>query len=74
MTTIVSAAILLIFGTGPVKGFATTLIIGLFANLFTVVFVSRVIFDWVLISEWIRNTPRLIHAPHRRRKKLAKAA
>jgi len=48
VTTIVSAAILLIFGTGPVKGFATTLIIGLFANLFTAVFVSRVIFDWVL--------------------------
>jgi preprotein translocase subunit SecD len=48
VTTIVSAAILLIFGTGPVKGFATTLIIGLFANLFTAVFVSRVIFDWIL--------------------------
>src|SRR5436309_5549682 len=48
VTTIVSAVILLIFGTGPVKGFATTLIIGLFANLFTAVFVSRVMFDWVL--------------------------
>lgn len=48
VTTIVSAAILFIFGTGPVKGFATTLVIGLFANLFTAVFVSRVIFDWVL--------------------------
>jgi preprotein translocase subunit SecD len=48
VTTIVSAAILFIFGTGPVKGFATTLVIGLFANLFTAVFVSRVIFDWIL--------------------------
>jgi preprotein translocase subunit SecD len=48
VTTIVSAAILFLFGTGPVKGFATTLIIGLFANLFTAVFVSRVIFDWIL--------------------------
>jgi preprotein translocase subunit SecD len=48
VTTIVSAAILFLFGTGPVKGFATTLVIGLFANLFTAVFVSRVIFDWVL--------------------------
>jgi preprotein translocase subunit SecD len=45
VTTIVSAAILFMFGTGPVKGFATTLTIGLLANLFTAVFVSRVIFD-----------------------------
>ena len=45
MTTIVSAAILFIFGTGPVRGFAVTLTIGLLANLFTAVFVSRVIFD-----------------------------
>jgi preprotein translocase subunit SecD len=48
VTTIVSSAILFIFGTGPVKGFATTLTFGLLANLFTAVFVSRVIFDWVL--------------------------
>jgi preprotein translocase subunit SecD len=45
VTTIVSAAILFLFGTGPVKGFAVTLTIGLLANLFTAVFVSRVIFD-----------------------------
>ena len=45
VTTIVSAAILFVFGTGPVRGFATTLTIGLAANLFTAVFVSRVIFD-----------------------------
>ncbi len=48
VTTIVSAAILFIFGTGPVKGFAVTLTFGLLANLFTAVFVSRAIFDWVL--------------------------
>jgi len=48
VTTIVSAFILFIFGTGPVKGFAVTLSFGLFANLFTAVFVSRVIFDWIL--------------------------
>jgi preprotein translocase subunit SecD len=48
VTTIVSALILFIFGTGPVKGFATTLTFGLLANLFTAVFVSRFIFDWVL--------------------------
>lgn len=48
VTTIVSAAILFLFGTGPVKGFAVTLVFGLLANLFTAVFVSRVIFDWLL--------------------------
>jgi len=48
VTTIVSAIILFLLGTGPVKGFAVTLSFGLFANLFTAVFVSRVIFDWVL--------------------------
>jgi preprotein translocase subunit SecD len=45
VTTIVSAAILFLFGTGPVKGFATTLTFGLAANLFTAVYVSRVIFE-----------------------------
>jgi preprotein translocase subunit SecD len=48
VTTIVSAFILFIFGTGPVKGFAVTLTFGLLANLFTAVFVSRMIFDWIL--------------------------
>jgi preprotein translocase subunit SecD len=48
VTTIVSAAILFLFGTGPVKGFAVTLSFGLFANLFTAVFVSRHIFDSIL--------------------------
>ena len=45
VTTIVSAAILFLFGTGPVRGFALTLVFGLLANLFTAVFVSRVIFE-----------------------------
>jgi preprotein translocase subunit SecD len=45
VTTIVSAAILFIFGSGPVQGFAVTLVFGLLANLFTAVFVSRTIFD-----------------------------
>ncbi len=48
ITTIVSAGILFLFGTGPVKGFAVTLVFGLLANLFTAVFVSRTIFDWLL--------------------------
>jgi preprotein translocase subunit SecD len=45
VTTIVSAAMLFLFGTGPVRGFATTLTFGLLANLFTAVYVSRVIFE-----------------------------
>ncbi|HLH37792.1 MAG TPA: protein translocase subunit SecD [Bryobacteraceae bacterium] len=48
VTTVVSCAILFLFGTGPVQGFAVTLVIGLIANLFTAVFVSRTIFDWEL--------------------------
>ncbi|HEV2646524.1 MAG TPA: protein translocase subunit SecD [Acidobacteriaceae bacterium] len=48
VTTIVSAGILYIFGTGPVRGFALTLTFGLLANLFTSVFVSRTIFDAML--------------------------
>jgi preprotein translocase subunit SecD len=45
VTTVVSCAFLFIFGTTAVKGFAVTLVIGLVANLFTAVFVSRFIFD-----------------------------
>jgi preprotein translocase subunit SecD len=45
LTTIISAIFLFQFGTGPIKGYATTLIIGLVANIFTAVFVSRLIFD-----------------------------
>ena len=48
VTTVASAAILFAFGTGPIKGFAVTLTIGLIANLFTSVFFSRMIFDYVL--------------------------
>ena len=45
VTTVVASAFLFVFGTGPVRGFAVTLVIGLVANLFTAVFVSRAIFD-----------------------------
>jgi len=48
VTTIVSCLFLFIFGTGPVRGFAVTLVIGLLANVFTAVFVSKVIFDFEL--------------------------
>src|ERR1017187_7662169 len=48
VTTVVSCAFLFIFGEGPVRGFAVTLTIGLMANVFTAVFVSKVIFDYEL--------------------------
>jgi preprotein translocase subunit SecD len=48
VTTVVAAIFLFVFGTGPVRGFAITLTIGLMANLFTAVYVSRIIFDWHL--------------------------
>jgi preprotein translocase subunit SecD len=48
VTTIVSCAFLFIFGEGPVRGFAVTLTIGLLANVFTAVFVSKAIFDYEL--------------------------
>ncbi|MHB8734523.1 MAG: protein translocase subunit SecD [Terriglobales bacterium] len=48
VTTVVSAIFLFLFGTGPIRGFAVTLTVGLLANLFTAVFVSRVIFDYLL--------------------------
>lgn len=48
VTTVVSAIFLFMFGTGPVRGFAITLVIGLIANIFTSIYVSRAIFDWHL--------------------------
>lgn len=48
VTTILSAAFLYFFGTGPIRGFAVSLVIGLLANLFTAVYVSRTMFAWTL--------------------------
>lgn len=48
VTTVISSLFLFVFGTGPLRGFAVTLIIGLLINLFSAVYVSRTIFMWVL--------------------------
>jgi preprotein translocase subunit SecD len=48
VTTIVSSLFLFVFGTGPIRGFAVTLVLGLLANLFSAVYVSRTIFIWLL--------------------------
>jgi preprotein translocase subunit SecD len=47
ITTIISSLILFMYGSGPIKGFAVTLILGLLINLFSAVFVSRTIFMWI---------------------------
>ncbi len=51
VTTICAAAFLFQFGTGPVKGFAVTLVIGLLASVFTAVFVSHLLFDLIYGSK-----------------------
>lgn len=48
ITTIISSVILYFFGSGPIRGFAVTLVLGLLINLFSAVFVSRTIFMWLL--------------------------
>jgi len=46
ITTGLTALILFVFGTGPIKGFATTLIIGILTSLFTAIFITRLLVDW----------------------------
>jgi preprotein translocase subunit SecD len=48
VTTVVSAAFLGVFGTGPIRGFAITLVVGLVANVFTAIYVSKTIFQYHL--------------------------
>ncbi|MEM7161250.1 MAG: protein translocase subunit SecDF [Bacteroidota bacterium] len=46
VTTFLTAVILFVLGSGPIKGFATTLMIGIFTSLFTAIFITRMIFSW----------------------------
>jgi SecD/SecF fusion protein len=48
LTTLILGVILYAFGSGPVQGFATTLIIGIISSLFCAIFITRLIFDWML--------------------------
>ncbi len=54
-TTILTAIILIWMGSGPVKGFGVTLTIGLLANLFAAVFVTRLIFEWLVAKGWMKS-------------------
>lgn len=46
VTHVLTGAVLLIFGTGPIQGFATTLLIGIVTSLFTSIFITRILLDW----------------------------
>jgi preprotein translocase subunit SecD len=55
ITTLVAALVLLQFGTGPIKGFAITLSMGLIASMFTAIFVTRLVYDFVLSRHDVRS-------------------
>lgn len=60
VTTVISAIFLFQFGTGPVKGYAITLIIGITASMFTAIFVSRLIFDLTAVRRHDRKASRFL--------------
>ena len=55
ITTLIAAIVLYQYGTGPIKGFAVTLSIGILSSVFTAVFVSRTIFDYVLLNRKVKK-------------------
>lgn len=48
ITTLLTGIVLYIFGTGPIRGFATTLVIGIFTSLFCAIYITRLIYEWML--------------------------
>ncbi|MDR3142232.1 MAG: protein translocase subunit SecDF [Tannerellaceae bacterium] len=57
LTSIITGVVLFYFGTGPIRGFATTLIIGLFASFLTAVFLTRIVYEALLAKDKIKNLP-----------------
>jgi preprotein translocase subunit SecD len=55
ITTLIAALVLFQFGTGPVKGFAVTLTIGILASLFTAIIVTRLVFDYLVLQRRIKR-------------------
>ena len=55
LTSIITGIVLFYFGTGPIRGFATTLIIGLFANFLTAVFLTRIVYESLLAKDKLKN-------------------
>ena len=60
LTTLFAAGILYYFGSGPIRGFAVTLSFGIFASLFTALFMTRALFDLMIMANWIKNV-RMLH-------------
>ncbi|MBL4745707.1 MAG: protein translocase subunit SecDF [Flavobacteriaceae bacterium] len=79
ITTLLTGVILYLFGTGPVKGFAYTLIVGIITSLFTAIFITRLIIDWYatkgkkftfttnITKNWFRN----VHVDFLKKRKIA---
>lgn len=59
ITTLIAAALLFKFGTGPIRGFGVTLSIGIMASMFTAIFVTRIIFDLVTTNKKFEKLPML---------------
>jgi SecD/SecF fusion protein len=55
VTTLITALVLFIFGTGPIRGFAVTLSLGVTLNLFTALFGTRVVYDWAILKRWLKD-------------------
>ena len=55
LTSIITGIVLFYFGTGPIRGFATTMIIGLFASFLTAVFLTRIVYEALLAKDKIKN-------------------
>ncbi|MBM4276190.1 MAG: protein translocase subunit SecD, partial [Deltaproteobacteria bacterium] len=55
VTTLITAVVLFLFGTGPIKGFAVTLSLGVTLNLFTALFGTRVVYDWMIAKRWLKS-------------------
>ena len=55
LTSIITGVVLFYFGTGPIRGFATTMIIGLFASFLTAVFLTRVVYEALLAKDKLKN-------------------
>lgn len=69
ITTLLTGIVLYIFGTGPIKGFATTLVIGIFTSLFCAIYITRLIYEWLLkrnanLSFSIKITANILKNTH----------
>jgi len=66
VTTLITALVLFIFGTGPIKGFAVTLSLGVALNLFTALFGTRAVYDWMILKRWLKHLKflELFHKPN----------